>query len=161
MAESRSVNRKIAELDSVDWAILEVLQVDATVPNKEIAARVGVAPSTCLERIRRMRRSGVITSIRAHVNPARLGRGEQAFLGIQVRPHSRETATDFVQRALQMPEVLALYNVSGTEDYLLHVAVEDSTALQSAIIDRLLTLPQVVHCRTQLIFGEPWVSPLR
>ena len=77
-----------SELDAVDWAILELIQVDATMPNKDIAAKVGVAPSTCLERIRRMRRNGTIVATRAHVLPSLLGKGEQAFLGIQIRPHA-------------------------------------------------------------------------
>lgn len=157
---SRKLSRN-PEPDSVDWAILEILQVDATIPNKDIAARVGVAPSTCLERVRRMRRNGTIVATRAHVRPSLLGRGEQAFLAIQIRPHARDTATDFVSKALALPETLAVYNVSGTEDYLLHVAVADSTELQTLIIDSLLALPQVAHCRTQLIFGEPWIAPLR
>ncbi|MEV6282716.1 Lrp/AsnC family transcriptional regulator [Kribbella sp. NPDC051770] len=161
MTESRSLKLRNTELDSTDWAILKVLQDDATTPNKDIAAAVGVVPSTCLERVRRMRERGVIASIRAHVDPARVGRSEQAFLAIQVRPHSRETANDFVRKVLEMPETLALYNVSGVEDYLVHVAVPDSTALQSFIIDSLLAMPQVAHCRTQLIFGEPLVAPLR
>ncbi|GAB3163279.1 Lrp/AsnC family transcriptional regulator [Myceligenerans halotolerans] len=161
MAESGRAYSRNTELDSVDWAILDILQADATTPNKDIAASVGVAPSTCLERVRRMRESGVIAAVRAQVDPARLGRGEQAFLAIQVRPHSRETANDFVHKALQLPEVLTVYNVSGTEDYLVHVAVRDSTALQSLIVDRLLSLRQVAHCRTQLIFGEPLTSPVR
>ena len=121
------------EPDSVDWAILELLQVDATIPNKEIAARVGVAPSTCLERIRRMRQNGTIVATRAHVLPSLLGKGEQAFLGIQIRPHARDTANDFVQKALALPETLALYNVSGSEDYLVHVAVANSTDRKSVV----------------------------
>lgn len=145
-----------AVLDSVDWAILGVLQADATVANKDLATRVGVAPSTCLERVRKLRNSGVIASTRVHLDLARVGRGEQAFLGIQIRPHSRETANDFVARALAMDEVVALYNVSGSEDYLVHVAVSDSAALQALIIDQVLAIPQVAHCRTQLIFGTPW-----
>jgi DNA-binding Lrp family transcriptional regulator len=56
---------------------------------------------------------------------------------------------------------MAVYNVAGGDDYLVHVAVPDSTALQSLIIDRILVIQQVAHCRTQLIFGEPWTSPLR
>ncbi|MGB6021693.1 MAG: Lrp/AsnC family transcriptional regulator [Ornithinimicrobium sp.] len=161
MAESQSKSRTQPELDSADWAIIELLQVDATVANKEIAAQVGLAPSTCLERIKRMRRNGTIIATRAHVRPSLLGKGEQAFLGIQIRPHARDTANDFVHKALALPETLALYNVSGNEDYLVHVAVANSTELQTLIIDKLLALPQVAHCRTQLIFGEPWVAPLR
>lgn len=161
MAESRRIKLENSDLDSVDWAILGILQVDATVPNKEIAARVGVAASTCLERVRRLRENGVISSISARVDPARIGRHEQALLGIQIRPHSRETAGDFVRRVLEMPETMTVYNVSGTEDYLVHVAVRDSTALQALILDRLLAMPQVAHCRTQLILGKPLTSSVR
>lgn len=145
----------------MDWQILDILQNDATVPNKEIAALVGVAPSTCLERVRRLRSAGVISAVRAVVDPERIGRGVQAFLAIQIRPHSRETANDFARQALDLPETMAVYNVAGGDDYLVHVAVPDSTALQSLIIDRILVIQQVAHCRTQLIFGEPWTSPLR
>lgn len=161
MREFQTKTGQKPELDAVDWAILELIQVDATMPNKDIAAKVGVAPSTCLERIRRMRRNGTIVATRAHVLPSLLGKGEQAFLGIQIRPHARDTANDFVHKALALPETLALYNVSGNEDYLVHVAVSDSTALQALIIDKFLALPQVAHCRTQLIFGDPWVAPLQ
>lgn len=161
MTAHQRKSRRIPELDSVDWEILELLQVDATIPNKDIAAKVGIAASTALERVKRMRRNGTIVATRAHVLPSLLGKGEQAFLGIQIRPHARDTANDFVQKALSLPETLALYNVSGSEDYLVHVAVADNTELQTLIIDKLLALPQVAHCRTQLIFGEPWVAPLR
>lgn len=149
------------DLDSVDWAILGIIQVDATIPNKEIAAMVGVAPSTCLERVRRLRDNGVICSISAQVDPSRIGRHEQALLGIQIRPHSRETANDFVRRVLEMAETLKVYNVSGTEDYLVHVAVRDSMDLQALILDRLLAIPQVAHCRTQLILGKPLTGHIR
>ena len=64
-------------------------------PNKDIAAKVGVAPSTCLERIRRMRRNGTIVATRAHVLPSLLGKGVQAFLGIQIRPNTRVLASLF------------------------------------------------------------------
>ena len=151
----------MTELDSVDWKILDILQNDATIPNKEIAARVGVAPSTCLERIRRLRSAGVISAIRAVIDPEAIGRGVQAFLAIQIRPHSRETANDFARQALDLPETIALYNVAGGDDYLVHVAVADSAALQSLIIDRILAIPHVGHCRTQLIFGEPWTSVIK
>lgn len=106
MAESRQRKRDSTELDSVDWAILHWLQVDATVPNKELARQVHLAPSTCLERVRRLKASGVISGIRAVVDPSCVGRGEQALLAIQIRPHSRQSADDFVSRAVGFPELL-------------------------------------------------------
>ena len=161
MVESRSAQGGYAELDSVDWAILGLLQVDATIANKDVAARVGIAPSTCLDRVRRLRERGVISSIRAQVDPASIGRGEQAFLAIQLRPHSRVSADEFSRRVLAAPETVALYSVTGEEDFLVHVAVRDSSALERFIMDHLLAMPQVARCRTQLIFGQPRTAPVR
>jgi DNA-binding Lrp family transcriptional regulator len=64
------------ELDAIDWAILEQLQKDATIPNKQLAEQVGVAPSTCLLRVRRLRERGVITGIHAHVSSTAFRRRE-------------------------------------------------------------------------------------
>lgn len=130
------------ELEAVDRAIFDLMQ------------------STCLERIRRLRRNGTIVATRAHMLPSALGKGEQAFLGVQIRPNARDTANDVAQEALALPETFAHSNVSGSEDYLVHVAGANSTELQTLIIDKLLALPQVAHCGTQLIVGEPWLAPL-
>lgn len=67
----------------------------------------------------------------------------------------------FTAAVLTYPETLALYNVSGPEDFFLHVAVIDSTDLQRLIIDDLATRPEVGHCQTHLIFGRPVTSAMR
>lgn len=67
---------------------------------------------------------------------------------------------EFVSTVSSFPETLATYNVAGVEDYLVHVAVRDSTALQNLILDRILVLDYVAHCRTQLIFGQPVISTI-
>ncbi|WP_219844318.1 MULTISPECIES: Lrp/AsnC ligand binding domain-containing protein [unclassified Arthrobacter] len=93
-----------------------------------------------------MRRNGSVEAACAHALPSLQCEGEQAFLGIQIRPHARDTANDFAQTAPALPETLALYNVSGSQDYLVHVAVANSGELQHLIIDELLALPLVAHC---------------
>ncbi len=148
-------------LDSVDWRLLAALQADASVTNKELAARVGLAPSSCLERVRRLRAHGVVTGVKAVVDPAAVGRGLQAIVAVQLRPHRRERAEAFTAAALALPETVALFNVSGPEDFFLHVAVQDSTHLQRLIIDHLATRPEVGHCQTHLIFGRPLSAPVR
>jgi DNA-binding Lrp family transcriptional regulator len=115
-----------ALLDPVDWRILRQLQDDASVTNKELAARVGLPTSSCHERVRRLRTIGVITAVRAVVDPAAVGRGLHAFIAIQLRPHRRELVESFTTAVLALPETLALYNVSGPEDFFVHVAVADS-----------------------------------
>ncbi|MGH3769553.1 MAG: Lrp/AsnC family transcriptional regulator [Pseudonocardiaceae bacterium] len=151
----------MADLDSVDWQLLALLQNDASVTNAWLASQVGLAPSSCLERVRRLRRLGVITGIRAVVEPAALGRPLQAMLAVQLRPHSRELVDRFTRAALALPETLALYNVSGPEDYFLHVAVADSRHLQRIIVDHLATRPEVGHCQTHLVFDRPITAPVR
>jgi DNA-binding Lrp family transcriptional regulator len=148
-------------LDSADWRILAVLQDDATVTNKELSARVGLAASSCHERVRRLRAAGVITGTRAVVDPAAVGRGLQAMIAVQLRPHRRDLVEAFVPAVLALPETVALYNVSGPEDMFLHVAVTDSAHLQRLIIDALASRPEVGHCQTHLIFGRPTTAPVR
>jgi DNA-binding Lrp family transcriptional regulator len=148
-------------LDPVDWRILRQLQDDATVTNKELAARVGLPTSSCHERVRRLRALGVITAVRAVVDPAAVGRGLHAFIAVQLRPHRREFVEAFTAAALALPETLALYTVSGPEDYFLHVAVTDSGHLHRLIVDHLTTRPEVGHAQTHLIFDRPRVSPVR
>ncbi len=151
----------MADFDPIDWALLALLQNDASVTNASLAAQVGLAPSSCLERVRRLRRLGVITRIHAVVDPAALGRPLQAILAVQIRPHSRELVDQFTRAALALPETLALYNVSGPEDYFLHVAVADSRHLQRIIVDQLATRPEVGHCQTHLVFDRPITAPVR
>lgn len=129
--------------------------------NKELAARVGLPTSSCHERVRRLRALGVISGVRAVVDPAALGRGLQAFIAIQLRPHRRDLVESFVPAALALPEVLALYTVSGPDDFFVHVAVPDSAHLHRLIVDHLATRPEVGHCQTHLIFDRPLVAPVR
>lgn len=149
------------EIDPVDWRILQVLQDDASLTNKALAERVGLPTSSCHERVRRLRAAGVIAGVRAVVDPAAIGRGLHAFVAVQIRPHRRELAEAFTVAALALPWTLAVYNVSGPEDYFLHVAVADSTELQRIVVDHLATRPEVGHCQTHLIFDRPLSAAVR
>ncbi|MGW8374183.1 Lrp/AsnC family transcriptional regulator [Streptomyces sp. ODS28] len=140
------------ELDSVDLAILEHLQNDARVPNKDLAARVGVAPSTALQRVRALLRRGVIRAVRAVVDPAALGRPLHAFLQVRMRVHTRDLVGPFRAFVLGQPETVALYHVAGPEDFVVHVAVPDQGHLQRLILDGFTSRPEVAHVQTILIF---------
>ncbi|HLU57787.1 MAG TPA: Lrp/AsnC family transcriptional regulator [Pseudonocardia sp.] len=148
-------------LDPVDWRILRELQQDASITNKELAARVGLPTSSCHERVRRLRALGVISAVRAVVDPAAIGRGLQAFVAVQLRPHRRELVEAFTNAVLALPETLAIYTVSGPHDLFLHVAVADSAHLYRLIVDHLTTRPEVGHAQTHLIFDRPVTTPVR
>ncbi|MEW2633928.1 Lrp/AsnC family transcriptional regulator [Streptomyces sp. NPDC048389] len=147
-------------LDPIDLQILRLLQNDARTTYRDLAAEVGVAPSTCLDRVARLRRSGVILGHRLALDPARLGRGLQALLSVQVRPHRRELIGPFVERIRALPESLALFHLTGPDDYLVHVAVTDMADLQRLVIDEFTSQREVARVETRLIFQQWECGPL-
>ncbi|WP_025272346.1 Lrp/AsnC family transcriptional regulator [Haloglycomyces albus] len=142
------------ELDSIDWKIIRLLQSNGRMTNRELASRVGVAPSTCQLRVRRLGESGVIKGYRAVVDMAALGESVRAFLAVQVRPHRREVVEAFVAHLKTVPEVLEFYHLTGPDDFLIHVAVTDVDRLQALVLDQVTARSEVAHVRTNLVFAQ-------
>ncbi|MEU9336357.1 Lrp/AsnC family transcriptional regulator [Streptomyces sp. NPDC048290] len=147
-------------LDPVDLQLLRLLQNDARTTYRELAARIGVAPSTCLDRVTRLRRAGVILGHRLRLDPAKLGRGLQALLSVQVRPHRRELVGPFVDRVRALPESLTVFHLTGPDDYLVHVAVMDMADLQRLVIDEFTSRREVARVETRLIFQQWDCGPI-
>ncbi|CAM4085532.1 Lrp/AsnC family transcriptional regulator [Kibdelosporangium persicum] len=140
-------------LDSVDVAILRILQADGRIANKDLAAQVGVAPSTCLDRVARLKRLGVITGYTATVAPEAVGRSIQALLAVQVQPHARPLVDPFVKHVLSLPETLALHHVTGASDFVVHVACTSTADLQRLVLDEYTARREVGRVETHLIFS--------
>ncbi|WP_406448096.1 Lrp/AsnC family transcriptional regulator [Streptomyces sp. NBC_00876] len=147
-------------LDTVDLHILRLLQNDARTTYRELAAEVGVAPSTCLDRVTRLRRTGVVLGHQLRLDPAKLGRGLEALLSVQVRPHRRELIGPFVERIRSLPESRALFHLTGPDDYLVHVAVADTADLQRLVLDEFTSRREVARVETRLIFQQWECGPL-
>lgn len=147
-------------LDPVDLEILRVLQNDARTTYRDLAAAVGLAPSTCLDRVARLRRGGVILGHALRLDPARLGRPLEALLSVQVRPHRRELVGPFVERVRALPEARALFHLTGPEDYLVHVAVAGAADLQRLVLDEFTSRREVARVETRLIFQQWVCGPL-
>lgn len=140
------------ELDPIDLQILAALRKDARFSNKELAAMVGLAPSSCLQRVRRLEERGVLRGYHAEVDPAALGVGMQAMVAIRLSRHSRSLVDSFREHILRTPEVRALYHVAGASDFLLQVAVRDAEHLRELVLGSLTVRPEVAHVETALIF---------
>lgn len=138
--------------DRIDCDILTILQKDARLSNKELAAAVGLAPSSCLARVQRLRAEGVLRGAHAEVDPQALGVGLQALIAVQLRQHSRAQVKAFWKHALGLPEVLSVFHVAGTHDFQVHVAVRDAHHLRDLALDAFTTRPEVAHIQTSLIF---------
>jgi DNA-binding Lrp family transcriptional regulator len=141
-----------AQLDRIDFALVRVLQQDARISNKALAARIKLSESACLARVRRLVERGVITGFHATVAPAALGIGLQAMVAVRLTRHSREHFSRFRTHVLLLPEVVAIYHVAGATDFLVHVAVRDADHLREVELDAFTTRPEVQHLETSLIF---------
>ncbi|MDG6105005.1 Lrp/AsnC family transcriptional regulator [Dactylosporangium aurantiacum] len=139
-------------MDELDSAIVELLQQDARQTNRELAAAVGIAPSTCLERVRALRERGVITGFHAEVSLPALNRHVQAFLHVQIRPLSRQVIEGFKAYVTTLPEVLSVFVVAGGDDFLVHVAVPSVDSLHALLMDKFTKRREIVGFRSSIIY---------
>ena len=139
-------------LDRIDFQILDALQKDGRLSNKELAAMVHLSPSSCWERVRQLRQEGVLVGFHADLDPRALGIGLQAMIGVSLKRHTREGVESFRAHALEIEEVIAVYHVTGNKDFLVHVAVRDSEHLRDLALEAFTTRPEVANLETSLIF---------
>jgi DNA-binding Lrp family transcriptional regulator len=139
-------------LDELDTAILRELQRDARRTNRDVAAAVGVSPTTALDRTRSLRARGVIRGARLDLDLDAIGRPVQALIAIRIRPPSRRNIEAFRNWVRSLPETLAVFVTTGPEDFLIHVAVPDNTALYALVIDRLTERVEIADVRTSMIY---------
>ena len=139
-------------LDRIDYEILTLLRNNARISNKQIAARVGLAASTCLVRIRVLQTSGVITGFHAEIDPASLGVGIQAMIAVRLLRHFKPDVDAFRNHALSLPEVVQLYHVAGQIDFLIHIWTRDSDHLRELAMTAFTSRKEVSHIETELIF---------
>jgi DNA-binding Lrp family transcriptional regulator len=147
-------------LDRIDHALLALLQEDARLANKELAARVGLAASTCHARVQRLIECGVVRGFHADVDPRAVGVQLQAIVFVQLESHGGSRTEALRDDLLEQSEVLQLFHVGGSQDLLLHVAVRDTEHLRSLVMDRITTRSEVRHIETSILF-EHHTSPLR
>jgi DNA-binding Lrp family transcriptional regulator len=142
----------MADLDELDKAILRELQSDARKTNREVAAAVGISPTTALDRTRALRQRGVIRGALLDVDLPAIGRPVQALIAIRIRPPSRRNIEAFREWVSALPDTLGLYVTTGTEDFIIHVAVPDNESLYAFVIDRLTQRPEVADVRTSIVY---------
>ena len=141
----------VLHLDSVDRLLLAALQRDGRTPNNELARQAGIAPSTCLARVRSLRERGAIRGIHADVDPEVLGLSIQAMIAVSLSSNARSSLTDFAAAVAEKPYVLYVFFISGSYDYLLHVAADSSDGLRDIVTD-LSGTGIVSDTETHLIF---------
>jgi DNA-binding Lrp family transcriptional regulator len=141
-------------MDRIDFEIIKLLQNNGRISNKSLAAKVGLAPSSNIERVKQLHENGVINGIHADIHPRSLGIGVEAMYFIGLSIHSRELVENFKKEIELMPEVRSIYLVSGQFDFLVHVAVKDTDHLRNLALDAFTIRSEVTRIETVLIFDH-------
>ena len=140
------------KLDDIDLRILTILFKDADITNKELAAQIGIAPSTCLERVKRMRAKGIIKGSHISINFKSIGGNIEAIAAIRLQPYSEEIVNKLRDDLLQLPEIVSLYHMGGNYDYFIHMSVKDSEHLRQFVFEAITSRDEVTTVETSLVF---------
>ncbi|MBG6135183.1 Lrp/AsnC family transcriptional regulator [Longispora fulva] len=141
-------------LDDVDRAILECLSANARISNSDLARAVGLSPTPCLRRVRRMEAEGLIRGYTAIIDPQLVGRAFVALVGVRLSQHVRPDIRRFEAGVMALPEVTECHHTTGEFDYFLKVEVADLPAYESFHADRLAALPGIRTAVTFVIMNS-------
>lgn len=139
-------------LDEIDHELIRILQVNARITNADLAAAVGIAQSTCITRVRSLVSRGVISGFTANVEPAQLGLGTEVLISVTLRAGARAHLSDFMQQMRERPEVIQVFFLGGSEDFIVHLAVKDSDSVREFVLENLSNNATVASTRTNLVF---------
>src|SRR6478609_2652624 len=140
------------DIDDVDRRILILLHRDARMPNSALADAVGIAPSTCHGRVRRLHELGVIRGFYADIDPAAIGLSLQAMISVSLQANARAKIRSFIQQIRRNPRVIDVYFLAGADDFLLFKAARATEDLRSFVVENLNADADVAGTQTSLIF---------
>lgn len=152
---ARDKHQKQAKsLDSTDLAILAALQNDAKLSNVQLAERVGLTPTPCLERVRRLERDGVIQSYHARLDAAAVGYSLLVFVSIKTRTATARDNEKFSDAVRALPQVLECYMVAGGSDFLIKARVQDIGEYRDFYSQQMAELPGVSEIQSYFVIDE-------
>ena len=139
------------ELDDIDRRIVAALQAEGRLPMVDLAEKVGLSPTPCQRRVKRLEEDGVIARYAALVSPQAMGLGLQALVQITLDDHSEKTVAAFEAAIRARPEVVACYAVTGDMDFQVHVLAPDLASFSEFAMKALLRMPGVKGTRSSFI----------
>lgn len=141
-----------SELSAIDVRIIDELRYDARLPNKTLATRLGIAPSTCHGRVRALEEAGVITGYQTTVDLAACGVSVRALISAQVHSRARHDMIAICDRLRSAPAVLEVFLIGGEQDILVHVACASTEQLRDFVNDHLGNNPAIASSQTSIVF---------
>lgn len=140
------------ELDDLDRRLLALLRENSRMTNQALSEALGVAPSTCLARMKGLQRSGVIRRFTVEVDPRALGRTIEALISVRLRPGARHLMSAFGEGLKSVPEVSQFFFLAGSDDFLIHVTARDTDHIRQFVLEHLSSNHAVAATQTSLVF---------
>ena len=149
-------NRQIStdnegSFDKTDLAILRVLLLDSRKTLQEIGNEVGLSPTSCWTRIKKLEASGVIKRYTVDIDPAKLGYHDSVIVQVTLESHTDETLYDFGRVLATIPEIQEAYLVSGDYDYYIRIAVRDTRDYERLLREKLYKIPGIRHSQSHFV----------
>lgn len=141
-------NSRASTLDLIDRKILSALHLDGRLSISQLAEQVGLSTSPCWARVKRLETSGAIERYSAVINPAALGLRDIVFVEITLEKHDDKVLERFGKALMQIPEVMEASLVTGEYDYLVKVAVADTSDYERFLRERLYKIEGIRHTRS-------------
>ncbi len=148
------------KLDQKDIQILKLLQNNARLSNKELAAELDIAPSTCHERLKKLTQEDYFKAFNATLNLKKLGINIEVLVAVRLKKHEREIVNSFIKKIQSINGVIRFYHLAGDTDFMLHVAVENSNSLRSFVLDELANFSYIDHIESSMIYHNECVHNL-
>jgi DNA-binding Lrp family transcriptional regulator len=142
------------QLDQTDIRILDLLQSDARLTNKEIADKIGKTVTPVYERIKWLEQEGYIQHYVAVLDKNKIDKNLVAFTNVQLKEHSHPMLKEFEKDIVRFPEVMECYHMTGLYDYLLKIVVKDMSEYQGFIVNKLSKLPNIGTVQSSFMMTE-------
>lgn len=140
------------ELTTVERRLIGLLQENARMSNKDLAQAAGIAESTCHEKVRSLQSRGIIRGFHADVDLRALGRSIRALITVRLQPKSTLSVNAFHDHILRATETLAIDTITGSDDFIIEVAVPDVERLQTFVLEHITSRTDVADARTSLVY---------
>ncbi|MBL8644088.1 MAG: Lrp/AsnC family transcriptional regulator [Rhodospirillaceae bacterium] len=142
------------DIDATDFRILQTVQEDARLSNVELAERVGLSPSPCLRRLKRLEEDGIIKGYMTLLDQKAVGLPVNVFISVTLKEQSEHALDDFEGRIRQLAQVMECYLMTGTADYLLRVVTADLAAYESFLKEHLTRIPVIASIQSSFALKQ-------
>lgn len=140
-------------LDQYDKKIVELIQTDSSISNIDLSKKIGLAPSSCLLRVKNLKEQKIIKQFTAVVDEKLLGFEVTCFAKVYMSPLNRETVSNFIKEIHDIPEIVECYTITGDAAFLLKIVAKNFEHYRDFVFDKLLSIASVSNIDTSIVAG--------